>query len=238
MAYSNLISDLTITLYNGTETQPFYKRKFNWKEITDQLKKKNSKLMDLHKNPVRFMQTHSCTEGGVDFDDHGYKGLPLGTCSSYFSQYSQQNPPFDDVLTFVYTDRDFVWKTSGKPRQIRLHASYTFDATVSYSGSHSFQRYYTIRNQAQPVIRIPKIIGICSREHRIIEAKLHFPDPTFSDRAAIQLLWYRVVEESQTNKESVEPISTRLRGANLGTYLSRLSLFPYPASTRHIFMYI
>lgn len=225
MGYEALVTNLRIKLYGENEQKPFYNRQFNMKEIVKKLNVKSSKLRSIHFNPIRFMQQHGCSHDDNDIENDNPSvliGSYLRQCASYFSQFAQQDPGFEHVLTFVYTNRDFVWK-SGKSQQIKMHITYN----MLNGKQKSLQRYFIIRNRAKPFIKIPKEIGICSGQHRTVKAILEFPDPSFSDEESIQIEWSRVTEESQSSGEKIKPISTELVGEKLGTYLSEKICFFY-----------
>ena len=217
MGYEAVITNLRIKLFKGNENSPFYNRFFNMKELVKQLNTKQGKLRGLHYNPIRFMIQHNCSteDANVKPDDPWeFKGTNLGACASYFSQFAQQDPGFGHILTFVYTDRDFVWN-SGNSQNLRMEMTYNKNGKQK-----SLLKYFIIRNRAKPVIKIPKVIGICSGQHRTIKAIIEFPDPSFSEEQSIQLQWSRVSEENESSIEEIRPISAEIVGEKLGTFLS------------------
>ena len=54
---------------------------------------------------------------------------------------------------------------------------------------------------------MPKVIGICSGQHRTIKAIIAFPDPSLSEEQSIQLQWSRVSEENESSVEEIRPIN-------------------------------
>ena len=217
MGYEAVITNLRIKLFKGNENSPFYNRFFNMKELVKQLNTKQGKLRGLHYNPIRFMLQHNCSTEDANAkpdDPWEFKGTNLGACASYFSQFAQQDPGFGHILTFVYTDRDFVWN-SGNSQNLRMEMTYNKNGKQK-----SLLKYFIIRNRAKPVIKIPKVIGICSGQHRTIKAIIEFPDPSFSEEQSIQLQWSRVSEENESSVEEIRPISAELVGEKLGTFLS------------------
>ena len=226
MSYTPLAYTITIKLFKQVDKRlphrkrdevPFYSRYFDLYKLVEQLNVKRSKLNSLNFNPIRFLQYHPCDREKFEaFNEKEPFPEQVRACASYFSQYAQKHPGFGRILTFVYTDRDYVWRFTN-PEQIRLEVTYN---PVRGLKDKSIKKHFIIRSGSKPVIVIPKIIGICSGQHRSIEARLEFPDPSFSDRSGFQLLWSRVVEAGVYSKEKVNPIKTEFIEEKLGKYLS------------------